>query len=128
MDADIDLVFVASAKDVSTLETIVPQAYLLHVDRLDRESARVSLRYRDTTLLHIASSVGDLLKVFLGGLSSAASVISRSRAEVRIGIFYDLTETVIFPLVLPAECVEALAALRLSVNSTGYPCNEETSN
>jgi hypothetical protein len=58
-------------------------------------------------------------------LDAYADTIRRSAGTLRVGLFYDLDETVVFPLRLSADVVKALAALNLAVDATGYPCKDE---
>lgn len=61
----------------------------------------------------------------LRDLDAYADTIRRSAGTLRVGVFYDLDETVVFPLRLSADVVRALGALNLAVDATGYPCKEE---
>lgn len=63
---------------------------------------------------------------FLRSLVAHAEAVRQSNGVLRLGIFYDLDETVVFPLQLSLETIKVLGDLNLSLDSTGYPCSEES--
>jgi hypothetical protein len=70
---------------------------------------------------NIDVGVGD----FLQSLTPHADAIKKSKGTLRLGIFYDLSETVVFPFRLSVETVKALGDLNLSLDATGYPCGDD---
>lgn len=65
------------------------------------------------------------IRNFLYPFMAFADIISQSKGILRLGLFYDLEQTVVFSLVLSAETIELLGRLKLSIDSTSYPCSEE---
>jgi hypothetical protein len=68
---------------------------------------------------------GELLD-FLRSLATYAETLRQSKGTLRLGIFYDLDETVVFPLRLSLETIKVLGDLNLSLDATGYPCSDES--
>lgn len=73
----------------------------------------------------IVSDVDIEIRNFLQGLTVYAEAIKQSQGTLRIGIFYNLCETVVFPFRLSIETIKLLCELNLSVDATGYPCADE---
>lgn len=48
--------------------------------------------------------------------------------QLRVGIFYNLKETVVFPFRLSSSVLQKIASLNLDLSVTGYPCAEDMSN
>lgn len=59
---------------------------------------------------------------FLRGFNGIADKLY---PEVRLGFFYNLEETVVFPFNLEIETLIAITSLNLSLSVTGYPCDSE---
>lgn len=62
---------------------------------------------------------------FLAELAAYGETIKQSSGTLRLGVFYDLDETVVFPLRLSADVVRAIGSLNLAVDATGYPCKDD---
>lgn len=73
----------------------------------------------------VVTDVDARIRDFLQGLTAQAEAVKQSQGVLRLGIFYDLRETVVFPFRLSVETVKALCELNLSVDATGYPCADE---
>ncbi len=43
---------------------------------------------------------------------------------LRLGIYYDLEETVVFPVMLTNTCISLLSKINVSLDISGYPCSE----
>lgn len=61
---------------------------------------------------------------FLTSLNKYEKSIRNSNGELQLGIFYNLNESLVFPFRLSAKLVHALSELKLSIDVTGYPCND----
>jgi len=81
------------------------------------------------SFLRASSSVGERIDEtvagFLAGLQPLAEKIKSLRAELRIGVFYDLEETVVFPFPLKTETVRAIAEYGLALDAILYACGPE---
>lgn len=75
----------------------------------------------------VVTNVDTGVRNFLQRLAAYTEIIKQSRGVLRLGIFYDLSETVVFPFRLSIETVKALGELNLSIDATGYPCADESS-
>ncbi len=75
---------------------------------------------------HVVTDVEIGIRAFLQSLTMYSEAIKKSRGALRLGIFYDLRETVVFPFRLSAEIVKTIGELNLSIDATGYPCAEES--
>ena len=71
-------------------------------------------------------SVDEEVSRFLQQLDYHAETVRGARGVIRLGIFYALTETVVFPFRLSVETVKEIGALNLAMDVTGYPCSEES--
>lgn len=72
------------------------------------------------------TDVDEQIRDFLRILTIQAEAVKQSHGMLRLGIFYDLSETVVFPFRLSIETIRVLGELNLSVDVTGYPCTEDT--
>jgi hypothetical protein len=62
---------------------------------------------------------------FLAELVAYGETIKQSAGTLRVGVFYDLDETVVFPMRLSADVIRTLSAMNLALDATGYPCKED---
>ena len=69
----------------------------------------------------LESGISSLLRE----LELHSDIIRQSGGVLRVGVFYDLEETVVFPFRLSADVVKAIGSLNLAVDATGYPCRED---
>ncbi len=51
--------------------------------------------------------------------------ISTLNAIVNVGMFYDISETVVCPVRLSKLCINTLNQFSVNLDVTGYPCNDE---
>jgi hypothetical protein len=71
------------------------------------------------------TSLDNAVREFLDDLQSAGIDQRYEGRALRIGVFYDLQETVVFPVRLLAPTLAMLANLALDLNISGYPCAPE---
>lgn len=72
------------------------------------------------------SDVGAKLTAVLRGLRCLFSApILQCSGTVRIGLFFDISETVIFPVFLGRDAVAEMAALGLELDCTCYPGSDD---
>ena len=126
MDLDIDLIAGPMAlEDGNELLQIsgVYTAKLLH-DKSGSKRVRVFIQYVREGPVSVPSTVSPLVEEFLVGLLSISEQIRTVGGEVRLGIFYDLEDTMVFPVHLSADCIKLLSKFNVSIDSTGYPCSK----
>ena len=52
--------------------------------------------------------------------------IAQATPVLRLGIYYSLEETVVFPLQLDVTTISLMAAMGLGLAAYGYPCSDES--
>jgi hypothetical protein len=62
---------------------------------------------------------------WLRNLEAHAQTVRQCNATIRLGMFYNVKETVVFPFRLSAQTIHALSNLNLGISATGYPCDDE---
>lgn len=127
-EMDIDLALDLDRKDEVQLKASLPKGYIA-VSGDEDGGARVHLLIRRAgdDAQTVSTTAGALVLDFLQGLSQLKDTVRRVGGELRLGIYYDVNEAVVFPLRLSAECVGVMAGFNLSLDSTGYPSSEEES-
>jgi len=73
----------------------------------------------------IGEQIDETISKFLTNLIPLKGKLKVLNAELRVGVFYDLKETVVFPLHLSKENIFKLASLDLSLDATIYVCGED---
>ena len=96
------------------------------VDRLESEGKSfVRISYSGNDAVEAKTTVGDEILKFLTGLKAFDMEIRDVGGELRLGIYYDVPQTVVFPFHLSTDCIRALERFGVSLDSTGYPCGTE---
>ena len=62
---------------------------------------------------------------FLNGLVAFREKISALNACVRVGMFYQVNETIVCPVRLSKQCIKILNQFGVSLDVTGYPCSDD---
>jgi hypothetical protein len=91
----------------------------------DIKTSHQNVIIRSAPKPQVVPDVDTGIRDFLRSLTTYAETIKQSQGTLRIGIFYNLCETVAFPFRLSIETVKLLCELNLSVDATGYPCADE---
>jgi hypothetical protein len=126
MEADIKLVLKCTLQETDAISARLPETYKLLTKKAnERDAQEVTIQYTSPQLLKVTSVVGLIIQEFLEGLKAIAPAIRNGAGIIVLGIFYDLEETIIFPVILPSESISLMADFKLSLDSTGYPCSEE---
>ena len=95
-------------------------------EKIDKEGLLYcEITVRAAAKSQVVANVDTGIHNFLQRLATYAEAIKQYQGVLRIGVFYDLNETVVFPFRLSVETVKALGELNLSIDATGYPCAEE---
>ena len=126
MHLDIDLIAGPMPLEDGNALLHVPDFYtakLLH-DKSGSERVRLFIQYAREGPVKVPSTVSPLVEEFLVGLSSLSEQIRTVGGELRLGIFYDLEDTTVFPVYLSADCIKLLSKFNVGIDSTGYPCSE----
>ena len=69
--------------------------------------------------------VDHIVRDFLSNLASFSEIIKKHQGVLRLGVFYNIDESVVFPFRLSCEAIKSIADLNLSIDATGYPCSPE---
>lgn len=69
----------------------------------------------------VSEQVGQFLEEVRGLVQSAEEALEK---RLRVGIFYNVSETAVFPFRLSRHVVKSMASLGLDLDVTGYPCSE----
>lgn len=96
------------------------------VDRMESEGdSFIRISYSGNDVVQAKGTVGDEILKFLTGLKSFEMEVKHIGGELRLGIYYDVPQTVVFPLYLSIDCVRALERFGVALDSTGYPCGAD---
>jgi hypothetical protein len=71
------------------------------------------------------TSLDMAVREFLDALQSVGIGRKGEERALRIGVFYDLEETVVFPVTLSTQTLAMLVDWDLDLNISGYPCAPE---
>jgi len=85
----------------------------------------IRISYSGNDVVQAKGTVGDEILKFLTGLKSFEMEVKHIGGELRLGIYYDVPQTVVFPLYLSIDCVRALERFGVALDSTGYPCGAD---
>jgi hypothetical protein len=123
MEADVE-VRLAHFPKVAAME--LAKHYAVDFDKTDTGAESQGVVVRATMGSKTELALEEAVRTFLQGLSMQADAVRRAQGVLRIGVFYDLQETVVFPFRLSANVVKQIAELSLSIDATGYPCADES--
>jgi hypothetical protein len=62
---------------------------------------------------------------FLSGLLDIKQEIILLNASLRIGLFHQLSETIICPIMLSKSCINLIYQFGLDLDISGYPCGDD---
>ena len=69
--------------------------------------------------------VDHIVRDFLNNMTSFSEIIRKHQGVLRLGIFYDIEESVVFPFRLSCEAIKLIADLNILIDATGYPCSPD---
>ena len=69
--------------------------------------------------------VDHIVRDFLNNMASFSETIRKHQGVLRLGIFYDIEESVVFPFRLSCETIKLIADLNILIDATGYPCSSD---
>jgi hypothetical protein len=124
MDVDIEIDFAVNEHEIKLLETIPSQKYSYKVERCDKGTLIAKVSYKTEDYVKFDATVGEVIKSFLVGLEAIRNVIKNGAGRIRLGIFYHLNETMVFPFFLSAESIRVISDFNILLDATGYPCND----
>lgn len=140
----IEINFYPSQKDWDRLDTLLPKKYTYedltctqediasfkrrpsmtpHLMKviMKRYEGLVRLKYSKNRNLPIKTNIGVHIEKFLKGLVALKPMIAKYKGSLRLGIFFNLDKTVIFPVFLTENSIKQIADFNLSVTSISYP-------
>lgn len=118
VDVEIELPSASSSRDYG-LDGLLPGDYFFE-ERGTRKKAWF-LRGAAST----GERVDETVSKFLSDLHLLEEKLRALKAELRVGVFYSVTETAIFPFQLGTDCVARVARCGLALDATIYVCGEE---
>ena len=120
MDFDIDLSVEVHAESIhKDLEALIADKYHM------RRHAKHDTEYVISKIAPIVgNNLDNAITDFLSDLTKLRGVITTLKTSLRIGVFYQLAETVVFPVMLSKKTIELLYQFRVDLDITGYPCDE----
>ena len=69
--------------------------------------------------------VDHIVRDFLNNMTLFSETIRKHQGVLRLGIFYDIEESVVFPFRLSCEAIKLIADLNILIDATGYPCSPD---
>ena len=69
--------------------------------------------------------VDHIVRDFLNNMTSFSETIRKHQGVLRLGIFYDIEGSVVFPFRLSCETIKLIADLNILIDATGYPCSSD---
>lgn len=118
VDVEIELPSVSSPMDYE-LDGFLPNNYFIE----DRGTHKKAYFLRGTA--STGERIAGTISRFLSDLSPLKEKLRALKAELRVGVFYSVTETVIFPFQLSADCISQIAQFGLALDAIIYVCGEE---
>jgi len=94
-------------------------------------SKHASTEHKQDVVIRVSSELMPVVSVesevcnFLSNFEAYIEDVKKSSGVLRLGLFYNLQETVVFPLQLSAQTINILCKLNLGIDVTGYPCSDE---
>lgn len=109
-----------SAQVISKIAERLPDSYFW-VTRGKAENLFISLEEYPNRITQLDKAVIS----FLNGLLDIKQEIILLNASLRIGLFYQLSETVICPVMLSKSCINLICQFGLDLDISGYLCGED---
>ncbi len=123
MEVDIDLnIEPLQEEQIGSISGLPPMYRIVKGD-VTTSSQELTFRYSTDAPVIVKSDIGKEVEKFLYGLRKFESLIGKVGGTVRLGIYYDLNETITFPLCMSAKCIKLMSKFNLSLDSMGYPCD-----
>ncbi len=123
MDADIAVILQSVPRDLA--EELSKKFIVDYKGKeKDQFSADIAIRYSSEPI--VVNDLSTVIFTFLSEISAFAEVIKSLRGVLRIGVFYNLNETVVFPFYLSLGSVKIIENFGLAIDVSGYPCNDDS--
>jgi len=116
MNVDVEMALPVANK---LTDSLLPEGYFIE----ERGTRKKALFLRGS--FSVGERIDETVSRFLFGLHTLGGHLRALNVSLRIGVFYDLNETVIFPFQLSAATLEKIAELGLSLDATIYVCGED---
>ncbi len=122
MELDIDISLTNFPLNIS-LE--LAKSFPVEFSKSDEKAYYQDVVIRFTSKPRIVTSIETEVQNFLEYFEAYANDVKTSYGVLRLGVFYNLQETIVFPLKLSAATITMLCELNLGIDTTGYPCIED---
>lgn len=118
VDVEIELPPASSSRDYG-LDGFLPSGYFLE----ERGTRKKAWFLRGATSK--GERIDETVSRFLSDLHLLEEKLRKLKAELRVGVFYGMAETAIFPFRLGVDCVAGIARCGLVLDAAIYVCGEE---
>jgi hypothetical protein len=105
---------------IDKLNFILPYEFI--AEDVSDKSTLLIISYRSDNELNY--SLDQEIKEFLIKLLSVEKILLEFEKTLRVGVFYDIKETIVCPILLEKETIELIARFKTKIFLTGYLCSE----
>lgn len=123
MEADIAVILQGVPRDLSEE---LSKNFIVAYKSKDKNQFAVDLSVRYSSELTVVSDLNAAIFAFLNQVGVFSDAINSLKGVLRIGVFYDLRETVVFPFCLSLDSVKIIEHLGLAIDVSGYPCSDDS--
>jgi hypothetical protein len=124
IEIDIELEFESQSQqkqqNLTSIVTQLPKKYAVEQRGTSKTTYIV---YKDAPISY--KPLDEAIISFLHPLLAIRGNISALNASVRVGMFYNISETVVCPVRLSKRCIKMLNQFGVELDVTGYPCSDD---
>jgi hypothetical protein len=118
VDVEIQLPPASSSRDYG-LDGFLPNGYFLE----ERGTRKKMCFLRGTT--STGERIDETVSRFLSDLHCLEKKLRKLKAELRVGVFYSVAETAVFPFRLGVDCIAGIVRCGLALDAIIYVCGED---
>lgn len=121
MEVDVEIALPDLAASLANygLGGLLPEGYF--VEHRGNREVSLFIRGYDSS----GTKINETIFRFLSGLQPLEGNLRELKAELRVGVFYDIRETVVFPLYINIGTIDKMSLFGLSLDANIYVCNGE---
>lgn len=120
MSFDIDVEVILSFLDKSHKENFIsrmPKRVLIY-----ETDDNVTLQVENCS--KVDTTLDEIIKCFFENITGLEEYFQESKNVLRIGMYYSLQDTVVFPVILSNENLSFLSQFKMSLDFSGYACSD----
>jgi hypothetical protein len=106
--------------DFDEIKKLLPAEFIL--ESKEKSEYKWAISYSDESCL--SGSLNEEVFNFASKLIALDWLLKKSNKLLRIGVFYDIKETIVCPMIFEENTVELLAKLKSKIFLTGYLCSD----